>query len=82
MQATAHRASEYGGATVIEPIEAPTPAPYLSVVIPVLDEAENLPILAERLVQALEALGRSYEVIVVDDGSRAQPAAARGAAAA
>ncbi|MFN8566224.1 MAG: glycosyltransferase family 2 protein [Kouleothrix sp.] len=35
-----------------------------------LDEAENLPILAERLVQALEALGRSYEVIVVDDGSR------------
>jgi glycosyltransferase involved in cell wall biosynthesis len=70
MQATAHRASEYGGATVIEPIEAPAPAPYLSVVIPVLDEAENLPILAERLVQALEALGRSYEVIVVDDGSR------------
>ncbi|MBS1965573.1 MAG: glycosyltransferase family 2 protein [Chloroflexi bacterium SZAS-1] len=45
-------------------------APYLTVVIPVLNEAENLPILAERLTDALEKLGRTYEIIIIDDGSR------------
>ncbi|WP_409571992.1 glycosyltransferase family 2 protein [Kouleothrix sp.] len=48
----------------------PPAAIDLSVVIPVLDEAENLPALAERLTRSLEALGASYEIIVVDDGSR------------
>jgi dolichol-phosphate mannosyltransferase len=42
----------------------------LSVVIPAYDEAESLPGLLERLVVQLEQLGRSAEVIVVDDGSR------------
>jgi glycosyltransferase involved in cell wall biosynthesis len=42
----------------------------LSVVIPAFDEAESLPSLLERLVANLDELGRSSEVIVVDDGSR------------
>ena len=41
----------------------------LSVVIPVLDEEETIPKLYERLVATLEKLGRSYEIIFIDDGS-------------
>ena len=44
--------------------------PELSVVVPVLDEEENVVSLYEGIVLALDELGRSYEVIVVDDGSR------------
>ena len=40
----------------------------LSAVVPMLNEAENLPLLAPRLVAVLEPLG-SFEVIFVDDGS-------------
>ncbi len=43
--------------------------PQLSVVIPVYNEQEGLPLLFERLYPALDALGRSYEVVFVDDGS-------------
>ncbi len=42
----------------------------VSVVIPVRDEQENVQPLYEALRQSLESLGRSYEVVVVDDGSR------------
>ena len=45
-------------------------APELSVVIPVRDEEENVAPLYEALRGSLETLGRTYEVIVVDDGSR------------
>jgi dolichol-phosphate mannosyltransferase len=38
-------------------------------VIPVYNEEENLPVLAAELHGALAGLGRSYEVIYVDDGS-------------
>ncbi len=41
----------------------------LSVVIPLFNEAENIPELFSQLKRALEGLGRSYEIIVVDDGS-------------
>jgi glycosyltransferase involved in cell wall biosynthesis len=41
----------------------------LSVVIPIKDEQENLGPLHERLRQALEPLGLSYEILFVDDGS-------------
>ncbi len=44
--------------------------PDLSVVVPVFNEEENLPELLPRLTAALQALGRSYEVILVNDGSR------------
>jgi undecaprenyl-phosphate 4-deoxy-4-formamido-L-arabinose transferase len=43
--------------------------PDLSIVIPVFNEQEGLPLLFERLYPALDALGRSYEVVFVDDGS-------------
>ena len=43
--------------------------PEVSVVIPVYNEEEGLPQLFERLYPALDALGRSYEVVFVDDGS-------------
>ncbi|HYL01094.1 MAG TPA: glycosyltransferase [Steroidobacteraceae bacterium] len=44
--------------------------PAISVVIPVFNEEEGLPLLFDRLYGALDALGRSYEVVFVDDGSR------------
>ena len=50
-------------------------APVLSVVIPVYNEEEVLPTLFERLYPALDALGRSYEVLFVNDGSRDNSAA-------
>src|SRR5436853_4464474 len=45
-------------------------APYLSVVIPIHDEEKSIPTLYARLTQELTALGHSYELIAVDDGSR------------
>ena len=45
-------------------------APYLSVVVPVLNEEDNVETLCERLVTSLEELGRTFEIIIVDDGSR------------
>ena len=45
------------------------PDASLSVVVPVHDEAASLPVLYEELCQVLDELGRSAEIIVVDDGS-------------
>jgi len=42
----------------------------VSIVVPVFNEEESLPHLQERLVQALDALGRSWEIVYVDDGSK------------
>jgi undecaprenyl-phosphate 4-deoxy-4-formamido-L-arabinose transferase len=47
-----------------------TEAPELSIAIPVFNEERNLPVLAERLFPALDALGKSWEVIFSNDGSR------------
>jgi glycosyltransferase involved in cell wall biosynthesis len=44
--------------------------PELSVVIPLYNEAENVEPLYAELSAALNEIGRTYEVIVVDDGSR------------
>jgi glycosyltransferase involved in cell wall biosynthesis len=41
----------------------------LSIVIPVLNEEANLKPLYSELKEALDALGRSYEIVFVDDGS-------------
>ncbi|MFA5027888.1 MAG: glycosyltransferase family 2 protein, partial [Candidatus Methylomirabilota bacterium] len=43
--------------------------PALSIVLPVYNEVENLPILAEEIRRALDPQGIQYEVIAVDDGS-------------
>jgi len=42
---------------------------YLSVVVPLFNEGENVKRFYERLKPALEKTGRSYELILVDDGS-------------
>ena len=41
----------------------------LSVILPVFDERDNLQVLYSELVQTLETLARSYEILFVDDGS-------------
>src|SRR5262245_20798231 len=43
--------------------------PELSIVIPVRNEAASLPELHREFTEALAAWGRSYELILVDDGS-------------
>ena len=43
-------------------------APDISVVIPLFNEEESVPHLYRSLTDALQAYGRPYEVIVVDDG--------------
>jgi dolichyl-phosphate beta-glucosyltransferase len=44
--------------------------PALSVVIPAYNEAARLPPSAEKILEYLRGTGRSYELIVVDDGSK------------
>ena len=51
-------------------------APRLSVVIPVYNEEAGLQALFDRLYPALDDLGTTYEIILVDDGSRDRSAAA------
>jgi dolichol-phosphate mannosyltransferase len=46
-----------------------TSKPTLSIVIPLCNEEGNVALLLERLRDALQTLGISYEVILVDDGS-------------
>ncbi|MDH7512814.1 MAG: glycosyltransferase family 2 protein [Clostridiales bacterium] len=41
----------------------------LSIIIPVFNEAKNLPELFDELMPVLDKLGRSFEVIFIDDGS-------------
>jgi undecaprenyl-phosphate 4-deoxy-4-formamido-L-arabinose transferase len=49
--------------------------PLLSIIIPVYNEQETLPALFARLYPALDALGVSYEVLFINDGSRDRSAA-------
>ena len=44
--------------------------PDLSIVIPIHNEAPNLEPLVSELREVLDAAGRSYEVILIDDGSQ------------
>lgn len=45
------------------------PFPYLSVVIPVFNEEDNLKPLTDELVDVLTTLNKAYEVLFIDDGS-------------
>jgi glycosyltransferase involved in cell wall biosynthesis len=42
---------------------------YLSIVVPVYNERENISYLYENLSKVLPSLGRKYEVLLIDDGS-------------
>jgi len=44
--------------------------PELTVLVPVYNEADNVPLLVERLTPALERCVASHEIIFVDDGSQ------------
>ena len=44
--------------------------PMISLVIPVYNEEENLHILMERVRPVMQGMGRPYEIIFIDDGSR------------
>ena len=53
-------------------VDEPSPddgAIALSIVVPVYNEEENVDELYAELTTAAAALGRSYEIVVVDDGS-------------
>ncbi len=41
-----------------------------SVVVPLFNEQENVPQLYVRIIDAMDALGESYEIVFVDDGSK------------
>ena len=45
------------------------PAPLLSVVVPIFNEEEALPLTVQRLRPILDGLDVEYEVVGVDDGS-------------
>src|SRR5258708_7518285 len=44
-------------------------SPYLSIVIPVYNESLNLPTLFARLYPVLDSVGKSYEIVFINDGS-------------
>jgi dolichol-phosphate mannosyltransferase len=56
------------GASGPKPGACTVAGPRISIVVPTLNEAENIPLLVPRLAQALQ--GRSWEVLIVDDNSR------------
>jgi glycosyltransferase involved in cell wall biosynthesis len=53
----------------VKQIESDPTRPEISVFLPVFNEEENIEPLNEKLTRSLEQLGRSFEVIYVDDGS-------------
>lgn len=53
----------------------PAPMPGLSVVVPLYDEEENVDAVVRELLDVLDGLELSSEVVLVDDGSRDQTAA-------
>src|SRR4051812_47125964 len=55
---------------MIAPAPSNTPSPPLSVVVPCFNEQEVLPALHARLSAACRILGRPYEIVLVNDGSR------------
>lgn len=56
--------------TPAAPREPMARAPDLSIVVPVYNEEDNLPLLWPEIREVLEPTGLRYEVIFVDDGSR------------
>ena len=51
------------------------PIPKISIVIPVYNEEAVLPTLFDRLYPSLDALGMTYEIVFVNDGSKDRSAA-------
>lgn len=47
-----------------------SPPPVLSIVLPMYDEAPNVDRVVDAVCTELEAIGRTFEIVCVDDGSR------------
>jgi glycosyltransferase involved in cell wall biosynthesis len=45
---------------------------HLSIVVPVYNEEENVPLLYQAVLEAMQAVQKSWELILVDDGSKDQ----------
>src|SRR3989339_2051383 len=52
------------------PVTVIAAQPTLSVVVPVFNEEENIPLLYQQLVETMQPLADSFELIFADDGSR------------
>jgi glycosyltransferase involved in cell wall biosynthesis len=50
-------------------LPANAPQPAISVVVPIYNEVETIPLLVERITKVLQGMDCSYEFICVDDGS-------------
>ncbi len=53
-----------------DPVETGNSSPWLSVVIPVFNEEANLNELINRCLKVCNGLEKTYEIILVDDGSK------------
>jgi glycosyltransferase involved in cell wall biosynthesis len=62
--------SRPGPAVPAPPAPAPAAELDVTVLVPVMDEAGTVRELASRVAAVLDGLGRSFEVVFVDDGSR------------
>ena len=63
------RSWEKGGAAQTERAFTEATPPLISVVVPLFNEQDNVAHLVERLANTLNSLGKSYEVLLIDDGS-------------
>jgi glycosyltransferase involved in cell wall biosynthesis len=69
--ATSDRPTTTDAVTALDDISSPESLrPHLTVLIPVLNEAESVPVLNEEILEVLQPLGKPFEIIYVDDGSR------------
>ena len=59
-------------AAIVGPAAGLEPADLISVIIPVYNEEQNIPLLLDRLFPVLEGLARPFEIIAVNDGSTDQ----------
>jgi glycosyltransferase involved in cell wall biosynthesis len=58
------------------PNKKPPVAIAVSIVVPLYNEEQNVPLLADRLAQAMATTGETWEMLLIDDGSRDGTAAA------
>ncbi len=69
MKATEQLTKTYGPDSAEDPSADASSGPYLSVVIPVYNEEDNVDPLHQRIAETLSSLEHEYEIIYVDDGS-------------